>query len=121
MGGITIGSAAFEVVTLIITVLLTYQPMTKIDVRRIHGVATNQLQAQVMPLSARMTMQAAGGPLTTNIRQRNPQPEPSNSNPTASPSMFLAIHRKNAVETHAHPMMVMAETTISRVQPNRGK
>ena len=49
VGGITIGSAAFEVVTLIITVLLTYQPMTKIDVRRNHGVVANQLQAHVMP------------------------------------------------------------------------
>ena len=121
VGGVPVGAAPLEVVTLIITVLFTYHLMTKTHVRRNHGVATTQLQAHVMPLSARIEMQADGGPITTNIRQRNPQPEPSNSNPTASPSTFLASHRKNAVEAQAHPIIVRIETPIRRFQPNKGE
>ena len=118
VGGVPVGAAPLEVVTLIITVLFTYHLMTKTHVRRNHGVATTQLQAHVMPLSARIEMQADGGPITTNIRQRNPQPEPSNSNPTASPSTFLASHRKNAVEAQAHPIMVIRIETPIRTDSN---
>ena len=70
VGDVPVGAGPLEVVTLIITVLLTYQLITKIHVSNNHGVATTQLQAQVMPLNARIEMQAEGRPTTTDIRQR---------------------------------------------------
>ncbi len=35
--------------------------------------------------------------------------------------MFLHIHRVHAVETHAHPMMEMKETSSSKYHPSSGQ